>query len=413
MERNLPGRLAYLISRYPTTGHSFILREVRRLRALGWDIQTVAIRGPDRPVQRLTEQEAEEHARTLYVTGASWAAVAGVHCAVLLKRPLRYLATLLYALRAGHLDPRALLRRALYFVEAVVAGAWMERQRLPHAHVHFSSTVALLLGRLFPVSWSATIHGPDEFIDPVGFALREKLQAAAFVVAVSHYGRSQLMRFTPPECWDRLEVCRLGIDPEELPPSAGANPQEVFRVMCVARLFPVKGHQVLIEAVHDLRRQGRRLRLTLVGDGPERARLEARAAALGLHEQVVFQGWVNQSQLPALYRECDLFVLASFAEGIPVALMEAMALAVPCVATQVMGVPELIRDGVDGLLVAPADPAGLAEAMARLMDSPGLRQRLAASGRQRVLAGYNLGQNVARLSGIFQRRLATRVALRN
>jgi len=413
MDREPPGRLAYLISRYPTTGHRFILREVRGLRALGWDIQTIAIRGPDRPAGRMTPEEAEEHARTLYVTEASWARVAGIHGAALLKRPWRYLATLLYALRIGRREPRAALRRGLYFLEAVVAGSWLERQGRTHVHTHFSSTVALLMGRLFPLSWSATLHGPDEFTDPEGFALREKLAAAAFVVAISHYGRSQVMRFTPPECWERVEVCRLGIEAAGRPRPGGHSRAEEFRVLCVARLAPVKGHQVLLEAVHALCRQGRRLRLTLAGDGEERARLEARAAALGLREQVIFKGWVNQPELAALYRECDLFVLASFAEGVPVALMEAMAQGAPCVATGVMGVPELIRDGVDGLLVAPADAAGLAAAMARMMDSPELRERLAASGRQRVLAEYNLEQNVAQLSGIFQRRLAGRGAPRS
>lgn len=413
MERDQPGRLAYLISRYPTRGHSFILREVRGLRALGWDLQTVAIRGPERPVEELTPEEAEEYARTLYVTGASWAAVAGLHGATLLKRPGRYLATLVYALRIGRREPRAALRRVLYFLEAVVAGAWLERQGRTHVHTHFSSTVALLAGRLFPLSWSATIHGPDEFTDPEGFALREKLSAAAFVVAISQYGRSQVMRFTPPECWERVEVCRLGIEPTRVTAGAGTNPGEEFRILCVARLAPVKGHQVLLEAVAALCRQGRRVRLTLAGDGEERARLEARGAALGLRERVIFKGWVNQPELAALYRECDLFVLASFAEGVPVALMEAMAQGAPCVATGVMGVPELIRDGVDGLLVAPADAEGLAAAIARLMDAPELRQRLAASGRERVLAEYNLEQNVAQLSGIFQRRLAGRGAPRS
>jgi glycosyltransferase involved in cell wall biosynthesis len=122
---------------------------------------------------------------------------------------------------------------------------------------------------------------------------------------------------------------------------------------------------------------------------------------------VIVEGWKNQTEVRELYRRADIFALASFAEGVPVVLMEAMAMQLPCVATRITGIPELIRDGIDGLLVTPSDAAELAVAIARLIDDPGLRRRLAAAGRVRVEEKYHLATNVARLGEIFRRRLSS------
>jgi glycosyltransferase involved in cell wall biosynthesis len=173
----------------------------------------------------------------------------------------------------------------------------------------------------------------------------------------------------------------------------------------VGRLVPAKGQHVLLAAVARLRASGRNLRLRLVGDGPDRASLQAAARRLSIEDAVIFEGAVNQDRIRDLYAKADVFALASFAEGIPVVLMEAMAMEIPCISTWITGIPELIRDSVDGLLVAPSDAEGLASAIARLMDDPELRARLGAAGRSRVIEKYDLRRNVARLADVFDARL--------
>ena len=184
-----------------------------------------------------------------------------------------------------------------------------------------------------------------------------------------------------------------------------ADPER-FELLCVGRLAAAKGHHILLDAVHQLLGEGRSIRLRLAGDGPERQGLERRIAELGLGQNVEVLGALNQDRVRQLYRETDLFVLTSFAEGVPVVLMEAMAMEIPCVSTWITGVPELIRHAVDGWLVPPGDAGEAARGIAHLMDNPDLRQQLGASGRTRVIEKYNLGRNTAHLAEIFKRRLS-------
>jgi glycosyltransferase involved in cell wall biosynthesis len=172
----------------------------------------------------------------------------------------------------------------------------------------------------------------------------------------------------------------------------------------VARLAHVKGHRHLLEAVGRLVHDGHPVRLRLVGDGPDRASLEARVRQLEIDQYVVFEGWQTQDAVRGLYERADAFVLASLAEGIPVVLMEAMAMAIPCVATWVAGIPELITDGVDGLLTAPSDEDGLVRAISALHQDPELCRRLGTAARQKILADYDLTANVGRLAAILRRQ---------
>jgi glycosyltransferase involved in cell wall biosynthesis len=213
------------------------------------------------------------------------------------------------------------------------------------------------------------------------------------------------MKLSPPDQWHKFEVTPLGVDPEVFAarPTPAARPE--FEVLCVGRLTPAKGQHVLVAAIGRLRDEGRRVRLRLVGDGPDRQSLEHAVRRAKLEGRVVFEGAVNQDRIRDLYRNADAFVLASFAEGIPVVLMEAMAMEIPCVTTWITGIPELIRDSVDGLLTPPSDERALAAAIRRLMDDAGLRERLGRSGRQRVIEKYNLRPNVDRLAAVFDARL--------
>jgi len=398
-------KIAYLLSQYPTIGHTYLLREVRGLRELGWDIPTISIRPPDRRPEDMLETEREEAGRTFYVLRGGMAAVALDQLGVLLSRPAQYLKGLAYAVRLGGLDLKQCVYSLIYFAEAVRAGRWMMRSGVSHFHAHFSTTVGLLIVKVFPLTMSATIHGPEEFVDPAGFHLPQKIAASGFVSAISCFGRSQMAQLVPYEMWDRLEVAPLGIDPSLYEAAPFRESPDTYEIACVGRLTPFKAQHILLESVHLLIAEGRKIRLRLIGDGPDRASLEAHIRKLDLTEQVIVEGWKNQVEVRELYRRADIFALASFAEGVPVVLMEAMATQLPCVATRITGIPELIRDGIDGLLVTPSDPSELAGAIARLIDDPALRRRLAAAGRTRVEEKYHLTANVARLAEIFRSRV--------
>jgi len=397
-------RFAYLISRYPAANHTFILREITVLRDLGFDLLTASISSPDRPHEAMTPIERDEQARTFYVKAIGSFSALRENVAELLGRPRRYIQGLLFALSLSHWQPRCIVPYIFYFAEAVIVGRWMRREELSLLHTHFSSTVALIANRMFPIEISMTIHGPGEFDEPFCFNLKEKVAAASLIVAISNYGKSQLMKISNPAYWKKLEVVYLGIEGAVFSPQPPRSAPEPFEVICVGRLAPVKGHEVLIEAIALLIGRGKDIRLRLVGDGPERSALEKKVRALGLTGHVLFEGWKNQTELIELYKNSDAFALASFAEGVPVVLMEAMSMQIPCIATRITGIPELITDGVDGLLVSPGSSDELAEALMRLMNDLPLRERLARCGRATVTRKYDLRRNTEQLADVFRKR---------
>ena len=397
-----------MLSQHPAINHALLLREIRQLRELGMDIHTISLRDADRPPEKLIEEERDEQARTFYVNSLGVSGALRFHLPWLMRHPLRYFRGLLYALSLSHWNPAKAIRLCAYFAQAVIIGRWMEQRGLTHVHVQYASTVGLLVRRMFPVEMSISFHGPDEFNDPAGFWLREKIEACQFVRAISYYARSQLMKSCDESHWSKIEVAYLGVDPEAFRPRPFKEAPAPFELLCVGRLAPVKAQHILLAAVEALRREGRNIRLHLAGGGPDLESLKRAVKVKGIEVSVTIHGWVTQADLDALYSGADAFVLASFAEGLPGVLMEAMAMEIPCVSTWITGVPELIRDGIDGLLTAPSDANGIAEAVARLMDDPELRLRVGKAGRQRVIDGFHLRQNAVHLAEIFSRRLNPR-----
>lgn len=401
--------IAYLVSEYPGISHTFILREVAGLRKLGVTIKTASINEPDRPREKLSPDERAEAAATFYVKAAGGVAALKAHLAALARSPIGYLAGFMFAIRLGGTDLKAMLYGIFYFVEAVMIGEWMRASGLRHLHVHFAtpaSTVGLIAARIYGIGFSFTVHGPDEFYDAPGYRLEEKIAGASFICCIGMYARSQLMKLSPPEHWSKFEVAPLGVFLDDFRPCDSVRASDRFEIVSVGRLVPAKGQHVLLAAIDNLLRDGRNLRLRLVGGGPDRESLEDDARRRGLNGAVVFEGAVNPDRIRAIYEAADLFALASFAEGIPVVLMEAMAMEIPCVATMITGIPELIRNGQDGLLVPASDDAAMAHAIRLLMDDFEVRRTLGKAGRERVAQFYNLDVNIPRLERIFRRRLA-------
>jgi colanic acid/amylovoran biosynthesis glycosyltransferase len=400
--------LAYLTSQYPMLSMTFVLREVRQLRRMGFRIDTASINAPDRPLAKLTAEEAEEAGLTYYLKTHGVKGAISAHLKTFFTRFSGYSRGLRLGLSLGKLDTKRLLFNLMYFTEALMVGVWMQRVRQRHLHVHLGSqaaTVGLYVRHIFGFGFSITVHGPDEFYDAQGQYLEQKVAAADFICCISSYARSQLMKFSPYTEWSKLVVSRLGVDPALWVPRPAKPASDFFEILCVGRLTQAKGQHVLIDAVDQLASQGRRVRLRLVGDGPDAPSLRERARRLWNPNIVVFEGAVNQDNIRALYEAADIFCLPSLAEGIPVVLMEAMAMEIPCVTTHITGIPELIRSGTEGLLVAPSDLEGLVKALETLMDDEVLRERVAISGRARILRDYDLGRNVEQLAAIFADRV--------
>ena len=402
--------LAYLVSRYPSVSHTFIMREVLGLRALGMRIDVASVNPPDRNTAQMT---AEERAEADATYGIKQHGVRGALAALAwaaATRPLALLRTLAQAGRFGRGLKR--LYALAYAVEAAMVVRWMAGRGLRHLHVHFgneAATVGVLVKTLSGVGLSLTIHGPDEFDDVPGQYLRAKIAAADGVVCISQFGRSQLMRLAAPAHWAKLQLCRLGVDPASFVPPTRARATGPLRLLCVGRLTPAKGQLLLVQACAQLLREDLPFELTLVGDGPDRARLETAVRRHGLQRQVRFAGSLNQREVQAELACADAFVLPSLAEGIPVVLMEAMASGVPCISCPVNGIPELIDHGQSGLLATPGDVPDLTAQLRRLFRDAGLRQHLATQGRTKVEQHFQLDHNVARLSAILRNFPAVRL----
>ena len=396
-----PPRLAYLLSAYPAISHTFFLREILALRARGFEIHAASINPPDRA--QLPPEEQREAAAAFYLkpprtARTQWLARLFTLLAALAAHPI----VALRGLRAAASMPRASVLWTLrlgYWAEAMLLGQWMRRRSLTHLHVHFGgpvSSVALLTARAWQIPWSLTLHGPGEFHDQTPAWLHEKILSATRIFAISSYTRSQVLRLSP-EAESKTFVLRLGVEPALLaqPLAApGSTPASApLEILCTGRLVSAKGQRILLQAFAALPQRDS-LRLVFIGNGPDRDSLHSLAATLGIAHQVEWTGALDHAATLDRVARAQLFVLASFAEGLPVALMEAMALGVPCISTFIAGIPELIRSGENGLLVPAGNVPALTAAMRQLLDDPDLRRRFAEHARQTVAAEYNLARNL-------------------
>lgn len=400
--------MAYVVSQYPMLSMIFIIREVIQLRALGFRIDVASINTADRGREGLTENEAAEADMTYYVIPHGLKGALLAHAKTLIKRPGSYVGGWVRAFKLAGLDIGRLIYNIAYLTEALMIGVWMESRNQTHLHAHLGSqaaTIAMFVKQVFGFSYSITVHGPDEFYDAHRQYLGEKVVTSDFICCISHFARSQLSKLSPYEHWHKLEVSRLGVNPEIFAPKVFNPSPEVFEVICVGRLCSAKGQHVLVDAIDLMQQEDRAIRLRIVGDGVDRVSLEAHVKAKGLSQDVIFEGAVNQDRIRDLYSRADAFSIPSFAEGIPVVLMEAMSMEIPCVTSRITGIPELIRDGIDGILTAPSDVRGLADGLSRLMDDPELREQIGKKARQRIIESYNLEKNVDRLAQVFRARL--------
>ena len=400
-------RVAYLINQYPKGSHTFIRREMLALERQGVEVVRIAVRGWDATLVDPADVAERECTRYLLRRGLPRLVVATV--ATVVRHPLRGLQALATAVRLGRRSDRGLAIHLVYFAEACLFAQWAAAERANHVHAHFgtnAATVALLAHRLGGPAYSFTVHGPEEFDKPEFLHLREKVERAAFAVAISAYGRSQLLRWVDPTAWNKVHVVHCGLEAAYHDLVATAVP-ETPRLVCIGRFSEQKGHLLLIEAARRLRLRGRRFELVLAGDGELREAIEAAIRSARLEGLVRITGWIPSDAVRDELIAARGLVLPSFAEGLPIVCMEAMALRRPVLATYVAGIPELVRDGREGYLFPAGDVEALVDAMDRFLALPLDRvAEMGESARIRALERHSIDTEAARLHTLFERAAA-------
>lgn len=398
-------RIAYLTGEYPRATDTFIQREVTTLREMGVDVHTFSVRRTGDEHMVGTEQKLERSS-TFYILPPNPINLILAHLSLLLAFPKRYLQAIKLAWSTSQPGLRGALFQVFYFLEAGILAKQIKQRQIVHLHNHIveaSGTVAMLAAEMGGFTYSFTLHGPYIFFRPHQWRLDEKIKRSLFVCCISHYARSQGMIFAPTEKWNRMHIIHCGIDPTLF--DVVSHNESGKRLLFVGRLAAAKGLPILLESLVSLRRSHPDIVLTVVGDGPDRQKLEQITAQLGLSQNVKFVGYKSQAEVRDYFQQTDIFVMSSFAEGIPVVLMEAMAAGVPVVATQIAGVSELVEDGVNGYLVPPGDAVSLAENIEKLLNNHKLRAAFGTSGRAKVEKDFNIHHEVARLHNLMNSAL--------
>ncbi|MFJ7565412.1 glycosyltransferase family 4 protein [Herminiimonas sp. NPDC097707] len=396
-------RIAYLINQYPKVSHSFIRREILALERQGLVINRFALRGWEGDL--VDAEDFVERERTRYILQRG---VLGLLLSVLqikLTSPIRYIKALALAFRMSRRADRPLPYHLIYLAEACRLALWLKRDGVTHLHVHFgtnSAEVAMLASELSGIPYSLMIHGSEEFDKPEFIGLPEKLRRATFVAAITSFCRSQLYRSLPYAQWDKVHVVHCGLEPafyNNVYMSLPARP----RFICVGRLCEQKGQLILIEAAAMLARKGIAFELVLAGDGEMRKEIEALIAKCNLESHVRITGWISSDQVKQEILDARAMVMASFAEGLPVVIMEAMSLQRPILSTWITGVPELVIDGENGWLYPPGSVEELSLAMERcLTSSIEDLSRMGRLARARVLERHDIDHEADKLHALFQ-----------
>lgn len=385
--------IAYLVSDIHAPSHTFVRREIAALRALGVKVTPYTIRreasGDD------TVENVLGRSFIAYISALSWAFFTG---------PRRFTSGWLFGLRHRVPGIKSLIWSQFHFVEAMLLARLLHRAAASRLHNHFANsgaTVGLIAARYSGLPWSLTLHGISETDYPAGPLLAAKLEQACFVACASYFMRAQAMRIVDPSHWGKMTVVRCGVDlavlPKARPHIGGAPP----KIICVGRLSPEKGHFGLLEALAGIASHGAEFELIIVGDGPTGPSIKLRASQLGLLERIRFAGALSESETLAQISAADVLVLPSLMEGLPVVLIEAMALHRPVVTSQVAGIPELIDDSGAGLLFTPSDWDDLARKLSAMIAARGEWQRMGNAGRIKVEEEFRVELSAARMARLF------------
>ncbi len=391
--------VGYLMNTYPLVSTTFIGREIAALERQGVEIRRYAIRPWTGSL--VDPGDRAEQARTEYLLADRLRILRSL-VREFVRAPVRFFQATALTIRLIRNARGGLVRHLAYLAEAAVLRGLVERDGITHIHAHFSTNataVAMLARELGGPGYSFTVHGPDELLTPIENSTAEKVERARFVACISHFARSQVMLFSDQAHWDKLAIVHCGV----IPARYGRHHHGPYgkRILFIGRLAAVKGATLLLDAVAAVRASHPDLSLTIIGDGPDRARLEEQARALGLSDVTRFLGYQAQDAVADALEASDLLVLPSFAEGVPVVLMEAMASRLPVIASRVAGIPELVEDGVSGFVVPPGDLSTLTNRLTSLLADPALSMSVGEAGRAKVEAEFFVDSEAMKLATLF------------
>lgn len=407
-----PRRVAYIMSRFPKLTETFILYEILALESAGVDVHVFPLL---REHERVLHAEATRLVEQAHYQPFMSRAILGSQLRMLWHRPGAYLGTLLSLLWANRGSRNHAVGALGIFPKTVHNARLMQQIGIEHVHCHFATHPAaagFVIQRLTGIPYSFTAHGSDIHVDRSG--LCQKVESAAFVIAISEFNRRVIVDECGTASERRVEVLHTGVDTDHFRPGERPPPSDApFALICIGTMHEVKGQAYLLEACARLARDGIQLVCRLVGDGPDEPMLRQLVDRLQISPMVVFEGRRTRDEIAELLARSDVLVAPSVAasdgkrEGIPVVLMEAMSSGVPVVASDLSGIPELVRDGQTGLLTPPRDAAALAAALRRLHDDTALRARLATAGRAVVQREFDIRRNAAVLVDRLERAVAT------
>ena len=396
--------IAYLFNWYPMPSVTALRYEITALEAQGLSPHRFTLRPFKGQLVDENDLAEREKTRAVLDEGAAWFMFSTLWVA--LSRPRAFIRALKMAVKIGWIDERGLMRNLIYLAEACVLLGWANKLGIKHFHTHFatnSATAAMLCRLLGGPTYSFTMHGPEEFDAPRGNCLREKIQHARFVVAICEFTRSQLYRWADYHDWSRIHVIYVGVSPMFLDHGPAPIPSTP-RLVSVGRLTEQKGQAVLIQAAARLRDRGFTFELVIVGDGPMRGNLQRLIEQHGLEASVKLTGLLSNQGVRDELLAARALIMPSFAEGLPVAFFESLALGRPVVTTYIAGHPELIQEGVNGWLVPAGAVEPLADAMAEVLKvEPAALERMGQAGARRVAEQHDSRKEARKLSELFER----------
>jgi colanic acid/amylovoran biosynthesis glycosyltransferase len=391
--------ISYLINQYPKVSHSFIRREILALERQGFNVQRIALRGWDEKL--VDAQDVNEHEKTKYVLKEGVVSLIFATIKIFVNSPVIFIQALLLTLKMANKSEKSLVYHLVYLAEACKLLPWLDTNKSQHLHAHFgtnSAEIAMLASKLSSIPYSFTVHGPEEFDKPQALGLNTTISMAKFVVAISSFGRSQLFRWADFADWGKIKVAHCGLEADFYNVAAQAMPLKP-RLVCVGRLCEQKGQMLLIEAVKRLRDDAVDFELVLAGDGEMRAEVEALIKQYALQNQIKITGWVSSEAVRAHILEAQVLVLPSFAEGLPVVIMEAMSLRRPVISTYIAGIPELVKQGENGWLCVAGDIDDLMRAMREALATPLANlEAMGDAAYKRVIERHNIDIEAAKLA---------------
>lgn len=395
-------KLAYVLNTYPQRSHSFIRRELQALERIGFSIDRIAMRKADQPM--VDPLDVAEGARTTHVLEAGILFLFASVARQFLTHPIRSVRVLRRARVHGKIGRIGAIRLCAYFAEACVIASHVHDNSIEHLHAHFgtnATSVAMFASQLSGIPYSFTVHGPEEFDAPITLDLSTKIKHARFVVAISSFGHSQICRWADTNDWHKINVVHCGIEPEAFQ-SASPVSDGPRRLVCIGRFAEQKGHLILIKAFAQTLEKHPDLHLVLLGDGEMRPAIEAAIEQHNIGANVTLAGWVGEERIRQELNNAHALIAPSFAEGLPMVVMEAMANARPVISTYIAGTPELVQSGKTGWLVPAGDQSALSDAIGQLAEAPTKAlSEMGENARSRVLVRHDIDVEATKLAHLF------------